>query len=244
MQLQNIKKEKTICLGDTHGRQDWKKIVEQPFDRVIFIGDYLDTREDITPLEQLENLREIILFKQFNLNKVILLIGNHDYHYWPGIDERYSGYQPQMRASFEYEFRQFGDMFQMAHEQDGIMFTHAGVTEEWLKNNNLTKDDPHFFLLDQINDLFKHQPSKFGFCGFDPYGDNITQSPIWVRPRSLMKDHVKGYKQVVGHTTMKKIEPMAYNEDIDKFYFIDTLGMSGEYLVIEDGTINIMKDEL
>lgn len=230
---------KTIVLGDTHGRQDWKKIVEQSFDRVIFIGDYYDTHDNITPLEQLENLREIIEFKEANPDKVVLLIGNHDYHYWPGIEERYSGYQPQMRASFEYELREYGHLFQMTHEQDGILFSHAGVTEQFLKDKRLTKDDPHFLLVDQINDLFKHQPRQFGFYGYDPYGDDITQSPIWVRPHSLMKDRVDGYKQIVGHTTMRELQSFSSGS----FYFIDMLGTTGEYLVIEDGIINIVKGE-
>lgn len=44
---------KLIALGDTHGRTDWKEIVaETEFDKVIFIGDYFDTHENITPEQQ------------------------------------------------------------------------------------------------------------------------------------------------------------------------------------------------
>lgn len=229
---------KTLVLGDTHGRTLWKQIVDQPFDRVIFIGDYLDTHENITPLQQLENLREIIKFKQENMDKVILLIGNHDYHYWPSIDEKYSGYQHQMRKSFEYELAEFGNLFQMCHTQDGILFTHAGLTKQFLRDNNLVPDQ---FLIDQINELFDNRPDSFGFNGYDPYGDNITQGPIWVRPRSLMKDALEGFRQVVGHTTMKYIEPRDRNELKDQFWFIDTLGTSGEYLEINDGEIVVRK---
>ena len=52
-----------------------------------------------------------------------------------------------------------------------------------------------------------------------------------------------GYVQVVGHTTMKLIYPKARNEEKDKFWFIDTLGTSGEYLVIDDTNINVQKHE-
>lgn len=48
-----------------------------------------------------------------------------------------------------------------------------------------------------------------------------------------MSDAVDGYIQIVGHTTQNKI-----NIVNDQFVFIDTLGTSGEYLVIED---NILK---
>lgn len=235
---------KTIVVGDTHGRKDWQKISQQSFDKFVFIGDYVDTHESITPMEQVENLREIIMFKQKNLNKVVLLIGNHDYHYWPTIAERYSGYQPQMRASFEYEFSEFGNLFQATYEQDDILFSHAGVTKEWCKNNKIDSDGIlKEGLTEQINELFEEQPRKFGFYGYDPYGDNITQGPFWVRPRSLMKDAVEGYKQIIGHTTQNIIYPRNRNEYKDQFWFIDTLGTSGEYLVIEDDEIKVEKCE-
>ena len=36
--------KKTIVLGDTHGRSQWKLITHQEnADRVIFIGDYFDS---------------------------------------------------------------------------------------------------------------------------------------------------------------------------------------------------------
>jgi predicted phosphodiesterase len=229
---------KTIVLGDTHGRTDWKTIVQSEADRIIFIGDYVDTHENITPLQQVENLREIIAFKQKNDERVVLLIGNHDYHYWPGVQERYSGYQHQMRATFEYEFREHRGLFQVVHEQDGTLFSHAGITEQWLKNSGI---DLNRHLVEEVNDLFEFRPNAFGFNGYDPYGDNITQGPLWVRPRSLMKNFVDNYKQVVGHTTMKYIEPKHFNDERDLFWFIDTLGTSGEYLVIEDGEFKIEK---
>ena len=83
---------RTIFLGDTHGRSLWKDIVakETP-DRVVFIGDYFDSF-DIGSAEQQFNFKEIIEFKESNQCEVIMLIGNHDYHYYPG-GETYSGYQ-------------------------------------------------------------------------------------------------------------------------------------------------------
>ena len=92
---------KQIALGDTHGRKDWKRILDQDFDRAIFIGDYFDTHEDTAPVEQLHNFLEICEYKRKSDRHIILLIGNHDHHYWPGIDETYSGYNARMRQSFQ-----------------------------------------------------------------------------------------------------------------------------------------------
>jgi hypothetical protein len=39
----------------------------------------------------------------------------------------------------------------------------------------------------------------------DSSGDNVYQSPIWVRPKSLLADPLVGFKQVVGHTRMKNM---------------------------------------
>ena len=80
---------KIVALGDTHGRDMWKTIVkiEEDFDKLLFIGDYFDTRDDIDASTQIQNFKEILEFKKENPDKVILLIGNHDFHYLKGCGE-------------------------------------------------------------------------------------------------------------------------------------------------------------
>ena len=55
--------KKTLVLGDTHGRSNWKLAIhqEQP-DRVIFIGDYFDSFE-FSGVEQIDNFKQIIQYK-------------------------------------------------------------------------------------------------------------------------------------------------------------------------------------
>ena len=51
---------KTIVIGDIHGRDVWKKIVEhENADKVIFIGDYFDSF-DIPSSDQINNFLDII----------------------------------------------------------------------------------------------------------------------------------------------------------------------------------------
>ena len=85
---------KLIAIGDIHGRTIWQEIIEaQSFDTLIFIGDYFDSKEDIDPESQMVNFIEICRLKRANPDKVILLLGNHDYHYLDGVGEEYSDFQ-------------------------------------------------------------------------------------------------------------------------------------------------------
>ena len=57
---------KTIVLGDTHGRSNWKLAIhqDQP-NRVIFIGDYFDSFH-FSGVEQIDNFKQIIQYKENN----------------------------------------------------------------------------------------------------------------------------------------------------------------------------------
>jgi len=95
--------------------------------------------------------------------------------------------------------------------------------------------------------LFKYKPKAFQFNGFDPYGDSQTQTPIWIRPGSLMsinKKHGKGLKkdyiQIVGHTQATKLDLELSNKATGgRYYLIDTMGTTGEYLVIQDNNLSV-----
>lgn len=234
---------RTIALGDIHGEKIWKEILDQEkFDRVIFLADYFDTLKPIFPLEQLENFYEICKFKKESDKEVILLVGNHDYHYMTGINEEYSGYQPLMRQSFQYALDENKDLLQMCFvDENDIVYSHAGITETWLNDVGINVPDIRV-LVDSVNELVKYKPYKFAFYPDDRSntGDNVHQSPIWVRPESLYRDGISQL-QVVGHTARKRIEPL--KSPRQGFYVIDTLGTSREYLVIEDGIIKIVKHE-
>jgi hypothetical protein len=224
---------KTVILGDTHGRPHWKQIVasESP-DRVIFIGDYFDSFDN-TAVEQMHNFQEIIDWKQSGQSEVIMLIGNHDYHYMRGVTQYYSGYQSGARPAIEqllYENRQH---MQMCYQMGDFLFTHAGVSYDWLKIN---KWEGWESVEEKVNDLWEYTPNVFGFAGRDPYGDSTISSPIWIRPYSLQKanrDTLRDqFIQVVGHTTQGKIDTEGKSTG-GRYYYIDTLGTSGEYMILE-----------
>lgn len=230
---------KTVAIGDTHGRQFWKYLTSlEDVDRIVFIGDYFDSF-DYDGKHQLENFLDIIEYKQSKQKEVILLIGNHDFHYmdWALESyEEYSGFQDSYAKTFNKVLRLYKDELQMAYQMDDYIFTHAGITNTWLKERCLW--DGVVNIVDCINDTFKAAPDRFSFNSGvgDMYGDHPSQSPIWVRPNSLISDPIDFFFQVVGHTGQKRILL-----DDDPFYFIDTLGTSREYLVIEDGIVSANK---
>jgi hypothetical protein len=136
----------------------------------------------------------------------------------------------------------------MAYSFDDFLCTHAGVSYYWAVETfgHCNVDT----LVDEINGLFKYRPRAFTFNGFDPYGDNVTQSPVWIRPNSLLisnkrrdKNAIKKrFIQVFGHTQIKQIDLNGMSKNMGgRYYMIDALP-SKQYLIYDGelkvGTIN------
>lgn len=95
---------KALVIGDIHGKEDWKDVDYMEYDRVIFVGDYLDSFTH-SSAQLYSNLRGIIELKSFFPNKITLLLGNHDIQYfrfsWINATFRCSGYRPDLEYQFE-----------------------------------------------------------------------------------------------------------------------------------------------
>ena len=240
---------KTIILGDTHGRSNWKLAIHQDKpDRVIFIGDYFDSF-DIPGIDQIHNFKEIIYYKESNPQvEVVMLIGNHDHHYFPEIGYTgTSGYQSGIAPSITQIIDENRHHLQMAYGFGEYLFTHAGVSPVFMDQVFGSDDWSKDSVVVDINELFRYKPKVFQFSGFDPYGDSQTQTPIWIRPGSLMsvnKKHKKGLKkdyiQIVGHTQMRKLDLTGSDKFTGgRYYFIDTMDTTGEYLIIQDNNLTV-----
>lgn len=222
---------RTLVLGDIHGHDSWKAIVEkEKYDNVVFLGDYLDAFR-LKPEVIADNLLDIIKFKEKLGDKCRLCYGNHDHSYWN--DERCSGYNWHGRHLYmpllEDVFKE--NMIDLVYIQDDIIFSHAGVSDYWLKNVTMLDDvrEINFdsVTLDSLNWNM--------LTGYDGYGNTISQSPLWIRPQSLLKSKVDGYRQIVGHTNMGT--PV----DEQGLYFNDLL--PEYYIIVEDGDIKFVKNE-
>ena len=254
---------KLVVIGDIHGRDIWKQIVakEHDADEFVFVGDYFDSFT-IKGQEQINNFLDIIEFKNTSLyHKVTLLTGNHDYHYYPGIEDTgTSGYQALMAPSIKYVVNENKQDLQVAYQVGNFVFSHAGFSSEWLDDMVVGWDVSN--MVDKTNELFQYQPNKIAYRSFkyynygEPneqaslasgYGDENFQGPMWIRPKSLMRANYDTLRnqiiQVVGHTPQDNIDIEGKSTG-GRYYFIDTLEYNqGQYLVVTDGVVSLGKLE-
>jgi len=225
---------KTLVLGDIHGRTCWKEIIERENpDRIIFLGDYFSSHDDISEEAQIQNYKNILEFKNTTDKEVIMLRGNHDME---ACKYRWAQCYPVFYNSFMYDEKnreEFLKNTQWVFVDGDIIFSHAGISEEWYKRLHVNS-------VEEINTL---EPSeKFGFTAgpdnpFDNYGYSQYQPCTWIRPVTLVDCAIPG-THVVGHTRVT--HRVTYISDISKekvknpdVWLCDTLPQS--YLTIEDG---------
>jgi hypothetical protein len=79
--------------------------------------------------------------------------------------------------------------------------------------------------VEDINRAFADDRNILNFNGRNPFGDDITQSPIWIRPKSLERQPLDGYSQIVGHTPVPEIRTTSLRDSRKKpitITYIDT----------------------
>ncbi|MDR2483240.1 MAG: hypothetical protein LBD08_06375, partial [Treponema sp.] len=65
--------------------------------------------------------------------------------------------------------------------------------------------------------------------GDEIHGDDVTQSPIWIRPRSLCSSPLPGCNQIVGHTPKPEIEEVSIPDYADSYKSIKIVFINTEY---------------
>lgn len=134
----------TLILPDIHGRTFWKDAIQKfpkekyPELNIVFLGDYVDPYdfEGITRKQAIENFKEIIETAK-NDNRIHLLIGNHDMHYWhdcefkPRVDENPMNFQI-IKDLFLKNFTLFNIAYEEIINDERYLYTHAGATKYWL----------------------------------------------------------------------------------------------------------------
>ncbi len=82
--------------------------------------------------ETINVLEEIIDFKQKNMNKVILIIGNHDAHYLYDEIQICSRYDFKNSHKYKSLYRKNKNLFQYCYQYNNKLFTHAGISNGWI----------------------------------------------------------------------------------------------------------------
>jgi hypothetical protein len=224
-----MKKQPTVIIGDVHGSTYRQVAVkENPNCRYIFLGDYLDPYEDIDNNTLLENLRNIIRFKQEHPDEVVLLLGNHDLHYFVEESELCTRFNYALAPEISEIFRTNYHLFKFAHQIDNCLFTHAGVIHSWFVDDfkgDLTKN-----IADQLNNPTPEQLKPLFQCGFFRGGEvNKVGGIFWADIHELL-DPLQGYTQIVGHNRVDDIRD--FTDNGGRIIFCDCL-YNKQFLKIE-----------
>ena len=170
-----------LILGDIHGRSFWKEPCNNWTGKIIFLGDYHDPYGkyiigEPDKVESLTNLKELVAFveNRRHTSNVICLLGNHDLVYFNGngkcrfdywqqkeVKELISSLNPQLYYIYE-------DL--TLKEPHKYLFSHAGITKDWLDYNNLELKD-----LDSIDitNLSALDNIPYSRGGYNKYGSCV-----------------------------------------------------------------------
>lgn len=181
-----------IC-SDIHGRSFWRKVINSNLP-VVFLGDFVDSyhHEQISWKQEYQEFLDIIQFAKENPTRVILLLGNHCGHYC-GLSNDYARFNFEHAEELYEIYNSNKDLFKIAYRKDNILFSHAGISTGWLKENNI-EEDPNTivdilnsfkaFNRDWIDYLLYNKPKKYNKnplaqIGRSRGGDYWNGSPLW-----------------------------------------------------------------
>jgi hypothetical protein len=202
-----------------------------PYSKVVFIGDYLDSFSHSTA-SLLYNFRQILSFKKAFPDNVVMLLGNHEWHYVI-TGAMYSGYRYDMAYQVKEELNAAIDagLIQLTHSYyDGVdeftgkknitVASHAGITKSFLKDSawymerfvkeelvtHITADSTPQQIDEYFSLMLSSRISVIGLAGFTSGGGHKTGSLLWARPEDMAANAPTYIRtQIVGHTWVPKI---------------------------------------
>ena len=222
-----------LIIPDIHCRKFWRDLDYDKYDKVIFLGDYLDPYSGEPNLEEnsIEMLNDIISLKKSNPDKYILLTGNHTDHYiWSNMAEA-SRKSWAFREVYNEIFIKNLDLFQITYIYNNTIFSHAGITPEWAYRfladymkydesaleENLVLETAKILMDTPLKDFNKHYIKALSNIsstyrgGFDDYGscewadiyEHIDLANSTI-DNIVPKHKSDGYYQIFGHSQLKE----------------------------------------
>ncbi|MDR2498065.1 MAG: metallophosphoesterase [Tannerellaceae bacterium] len=224
-----------LIVPDVHGRSFWEPALKYEGE-IVFLGDYLDPypSEKIDAAQALETFKNIVDFKRQNPERVTLLIGNHELHYYD------TQYRCTRFSHTNYETvhtiltaEETKDYFCICRKIENVIFIHAGILKGWYDEHAESLAEFGEGIDDQLNNLFKADKEPFGeVSALYRGGDSDYGSPIWADFREIISEQEvfdPECMQVIGHTQFTSAEPLVHKNvrlvDNRKLY------------VLEDGAI-------
>ena len=230
---------KYLFIPDVHQTKHWKKAMDKKYKDYIkiFFGDYFDewdSEKTWLTSKPIENFEEIVAFKDFDPDKVVLLIGNHDLSYLSTQHDQQSvsGHQWVHHAEICSALRKALPKMLIAYKLDNnAVCSHAGFSRVWadltfqgVKDEDLidTANKTLQDLLDKNSQVSLKPEYYFSWCGmYSGSGDEPTQGPLWIRPNSLLQNALYD-DQIVGHTEVSDDPPIRYVYEGKRVTLIDS----------------------
>lgn len=198
---------KTITIGDIHGKNIWNTINPLLYDKIIFIGDYVDSFHD-KDNQIITNFKNIIQFKLDNFDKVVLLLGNHDLQYYFRYEDlrkfSCSGLRINIWSTLHHIYAQNKHLFSVAFQYKKYLWTHAGISKQLIQlTDKLPKDKLQW--ADNLNKLFKQADDSLFIVGKLRGGEYPVGSIFWADKQDTENSFISGLHQIVGHSKVKNI---------------------------------------
>ncbi len=221
---------KWITIGDIHGRANWKSIDINQYEKVIFMGDYVDGREE---LDELKNLEEIIDLKLKHPDKVVLLVGNHDLQYHWHSSKRLRIYKEKYALDYHRLFKQNEKHFQLSYFAHDHIWVHAGITTRWLQYMQTIGHDFSEYnakgLSAHLNHLFEKGCIELYSIGKARGGMEVG-GPFWA-DISELRVSAAPFHQVVGHNKIDEL--MHFKTELGSLRMSDCLTYCNQFWVYQ-----------
>jgi predicted phosphodiesterase len=201
---------KHLVIGDLHGKDIWQKIRINQYEKIIFVGDYVD-HWTLPDRFIYENLQNIIKLKRQYPEKIELLLGNHDVQYLHYPQYLCSGFRPSMQRSLSFLFDKNRDLFKVAYQREKWIISHAGITNKWheqfrahrIIHGISEEQDTVADLINRVqNTVHRWMLHQAGSSRGGEGPGGIT----WADRKELIADMLEGYDQIVGHSVIAKPE--------------------------------------
>lgn len=237
-----VKTERVMTVGDIHCRFEYVMLAEERLkagkcDRLVFLGDYCDSYTHNNHDMQ-HTVEQVIRIKSENLDKVELLIGNHDLPYMNNLLRGMcSGHRPEAFPAMNKLFSENDKLFNIAYQKGKHLFTHAGITNQWHHKNQFILDkwkEEEDTLADTLNrirsthdvvDLYSVGRARGGMRG-------DVGGPLWADMVESIVDALSGYHQYVGHTPIRALRTQEIDETTSITY-LDLLPYDDAFKVFE-----------